>query len=99
MDETMDPKPHPVIHEGVHVAHEAAAGSPAAKGDQLSIWFFVGVLSLTYGVVLMAYGGWAWGTGNEAPTVLNSLHPTFWWGSVMTLFGGFFTLKFRPGKG
>ena len=69
------------------------------SGESMSIWFFVGVLSLVYGVVLLGYGGWAWGTGNEAPTVLNNLHPTFWWGVVMTLFGGFFTIKFRPGVG
>jgi len=66
------------------------------RGEMLSIWFFVGVLALVYGVVLLAYGAWAWFSGNEAPTVLNNLHPTFWWGLLMTLFGGFYTLKYRP---
>jgi hypothetical protein len=69
------------------------------RAESMSIWFFVGVLSLTYGLVLVAYGAYAWLGGHEAPTVLNNLHPTFWWGIVMSLFGGFFFMKFRPGKG
>jgi hypothetical protein len=48
--------------------------------------------------VLLAYGGWAWFGGHEALTVLNNLHPTFWWGILMTLFGGFYCIRFRPGK-
>jgi len=30
--------------------------------------------------------------------VLANLHPAFWWGMLMTLFGGFYTFNFRPGK-
>ena len=66
------------------------------RGEALSIWFFVGIMSLTYGIVLLAYGAWAWLGGHEAPTVLHELHPTFWWGVLLTLFGGFYTLRFRP---
>jgi len=69
------------------------------RGEALSIWFFVGVLTLLYGVVLLPYGAWAWFTHHEAPTVLNNLHPTFWWGLLLTVFGGFYTLRFRPRKG
>jgi hypothetical protein len=65
----------------------------------LSIWFFVGGLMLIYGVVLTPYGAWAWFGGHEAPTVLNHLHPTFWWGLLMTVFGLFYTIKFRPRSG
>jgi hypothetical protein len=68
------------------------------RGENFSIWFFVGVLTLIYGLVLLAYGGWAWFGGHEALTVLNNLHPTFWWGILMTLFGGFYCIRFRPGK-
>ena len=49
------------------------------RGDLLSIWFFVGCLTLLYGIVLLPYGAWAWATGREAHTVLFQLHPTFWW--------------------
>ena len=35
----------------------------------------------------------------SAPTVLNNLHPTFWWGLLLFLFGLFYTLKYRPHPG
>lgn len=66
------------------------------RGERLGVWFFVGALSLTYGVVLLAYGAWAWSAHREAATVLNTLHPTFWWGLLLTLFGSFFTVRHRP---
>ena len=69
------------------------------RGEALSIWFFVGIMTLAYGLVLLPYGAWAWFGGHEANTVLNNLHPTFWWGCLLTVFGGFYTLKFRPKSG
>lgn len=69
------------------------------RGDSLSIWFFVGVMTLLYGLALLPFGAWEWLTHNEASTVLNNLHPTFWWGLLLCLFGGFYTLKFRPRPG
>lgn len=68
-------------------------------GESLSIWFFVGAMTLLYGLVLLGYGSWAWVAGHEAPTVLSRYHPTFWWGVLLTLFGGFYTLRFRPRRG
>lgn len=68
------------------------------RGEALSIWFFVGALTLLYGLVLLPYGAWAWFTGHEAPTVLNQLHPTFWWGVLLTALGAFYTIRFRPGS-
>jgi hypothetical protein len=71
----------------------------------LSIWFFVGGLMLIYGIVLMPYGAWEWlanhPPANESllPLRMQNLHPTFWWGLLMTLFGLFYTLKFRPRSG
>jgi hypothetical protein len=66
------------------------------RSESLSIWFFVGSLTLLYGIVLLPYGAWEWLTHHEAPTVLNTLHPTFWWGLLLTLFGAFYTLCFQP---
>jgi hypothetical protein len=66
------------------------------KGEALSIWFFVGIMTLSYGLALLPYGLWAWLTGHESPTVLHELHPTFWWGCLLTLFGGFYTYRYRP---
>ena len=69
------------------------------KGESLSIWFFVGMMMLSYGVVLLPYGAWAWFSRNEANTVLHELHPTFWWGMLITIFGGYYTARFRPRRG
>ncbi len=69
------------------------------RGEALSIWFFVGIMCLAYGVVLVTYGAWAWLGGHEAPTVLNTLHPTFWWGVLLTFLGTFYTLRFLPKRG
>lgn len=66
------------------------------RGEMLSIWFFVGVMTLAYGVVLLPYGAWEWLGGHEANTVLNQLHPTFWWGLLLTVFGAFYTIRYRP---
>jgi len=66
------------------------------RGEALSIWFFVGIMTLAYGLVLLPYGAYEWFGAHEAPTVLNNLHPTFWWGFLLTLFGGFYTFRFRP---
>lgn len=72
------------------------------RGEALSIWFFVGMLTLAYGLVLTVTG--AYEINHPPPNELllpwlEPLHPTLWWGLLMTLFGGFYTLRFRPGKG
>jgi hypothetical protein len=69
------------------------------RGESLSIWFFVGIMTLAYGVVLLPYGAYEWFGGHEADTVLNNLHATFWWGLLMFLFGLFYTLRYRPRPG
>lgn len=87
MDESQDPKPHP------HLTQHASAAAPR---QTLSIWFFCGILMLAYGVVLVVTGALEF--NHPPPTVLASLHPTLWWGAVLSLFGLFYTLRFRPRK-
>ncbi len=69
------------------------------RGEALSIWFFVGMMTLAYGLVLVPVGAWEWFGNHEAPTVLNHLHPTFWWGLLLLGFGAFYTIRFRPRRG
>ena len=68
------------------------------RGELLSIWFFVGVMVLLYGAVLLPYGAWAWFAHHEAPTALHQYHPTFWWGLLLTVFGGLYTIRYRPSR-
>ncbi len=95
MDESQDLKPHPHVQSG-HAATDAIA--PEAKGESLSIWFFCGILMLAYGIVLIGTGIYEH-FGHQPHTVLANLEPTFWWGVFLFLFGSFYTVKFRPGKG
>lgn len=68
------------------------------RGERISIWFFVGLLPLLYGLILVPYGIYE-ALGHEAPTMLHQLHPTLWWGLLLLLFGTFYVIRFRPGKG
>jgi hypothetical protein len=66
------------------------------RRQALSIWFFVGILTLAYGIVILLTGIYEF--SHPVGTVLANLHPAFWWGILMTLFGAFYTVRFRPGK-
>jgi hypothetical protein len=92
MDESLDPKPHVHLEQTVPTA---------ARGETLSIWFFCGILTLGYGTVLVVQALLEHFhlLGQHPPsTVLANLHPTFWWGICLFLFGAFYTIRFRPGK-
>ena len=70
-----------------------------AETAELSIWFFCGILMLAYGVVLVVTGILEY--HNPPPNEvllpwLQSMHPTLWWGVIMTLFGGIYTGKYWP---
>ena len=54
----------------------------------MSIWFFCGILTLAYGVVLVAHGHCVTWTVIRQRRCWHELHPTLWWGVLMTLFGG-----------
>ena len=74
-----------------------AADKAAGKREELSIWFFCGMLTLAYGVILVGQGVYEH-FGHEPHTVLANLEPTLWWGLVLLVFGAFYTVRFKPGK-
>ena len=67
------------------------------SSESMSIWFFVGVLVLASGLIILGQGIYEF--SHPGTTVLANLHPAFWWGLLMPIFGGFYTFNFRPGKG
>jgi hypothetical protein len=93
MDESQDPKPHPHVLSNSNVAHE----TETHRRNELSIWFFCGLLTLSYGIVLTGTGIYEH-FGHQPNTILANLQPTLWWGLFMTAFGAFFTINWRPGK-
>ena len=47
---------------------------------------------------LIIFGEGIYEFSHPPSTVLAELHPAFWWGMLMVLFGGFYTFNFRPKK-
>ncbi len=62
----------------------------------ISIWFFIGVLLLTYGIIILAAGIYHLYVPPEHPVVLAELHAPVWWGGFLVLIGAFYTYRFFP---
>ena len=60
------------------------------------VWFFVGVILLIYGVIILASG--IYELSNPPPTVLANLHPALWWGVLLIILGGLFVYIHMPKK-
>ena len=67
------------------------------KHHIIPVWFFVGVLLLTYGVLIFASGLMGWNTP-PANVALVEYHAPVWWGALLIVLGGVYCLIFRPGK-
>jgi hypothetical protein len=66
----------------------------------VSIWFFIGVLLLVYGILICAAGIHEWvSPPAESKIVLSNLHAGVWWGALLIVLGAFYAIKFSPGKG
>jgi hypothetical protein len=55
-----------------------------ATGEPLPIWFFVGVILLVYGLLVLA----AYFMAAPRETVLASTKPSLWWGTIIVVAGG-----------
>ena len=62
----------------------------------IPVWFFIGILLLTYGVLILATGIYEF--SNPPPTVLATLHPAVWWGALLIVIGGAYVYLFMPRK-
>jgi hypothetical protein len=62
----------------------------------ISIWFFIGVLLLIYGVTILGAGLMDSSPANGRAVVLAELHAQIWWGILLLIIGLVYTLKFAP---
>jgi len=62
----------------------------------LSVWLFIGALLLIYGVIILIVS--IANYSHPAPVVLASEHLNLWAGVLLTLIGGFYTIRFWPRK-
>jgi hypothetical protein len=66
------------------------------KHEIIPVWFFVGVLLLVYGVMILISGIAEW--SHPPNTVLAELHAPVWWGGLLTVLGAIYCAMFRPVK-
>jgi len=69
------------------------------RPGMISIWFFIGVLLLAYGILIFGAGIYELSNPPEHPVVMANLHAGIWWGALLTILGLIYTLKFKPGRG
>jgi heme/copper-type cytochrome/quinol oxidase subunit 3 len=68
-------------------------------GSGIAIWFFIGVLLVVYGGMIMLYGVYELMTGQyPAGVQLTNLHTPLWWGGILLVIGILYVIKFRPGR-
>jgi len=62
----------------------------------IPVWFFVGVILLIYGVIILVTG--IYETSHPPDTVLSNLHPALWWGVLLTIVGAVYVYVYMPKK-
>jgi hypothetical protein len=60
----------------------------------ITIWFFVGVLFVVYGVLILGAG--IYGMFVPPEVAMQHLHLSLWWGALLLAIGAFYTIRFRP---
>lgn len=66
--------------------------------EQISIWWFSGLLLFCYGVVILATGLYEVAYPLAHPPVLSNLHAPVWWGALLGVVGLFYLIRFHPRK-
>ena len=66
------------------------------KHQIIPVWFFVGILFLVYGVLILGSGLAEW--SHPPDTVLANLHAPVWWGGLLIVLGALYSARFRPGR-
>jgi hypothetical protein len=66
------------------------------RDNSISIWFFIGLLILIYGVLILGAG--IAGLSSPPPVVMANLHVGIWWGGLLVVVGVVYVYFFRPGK-
>lgn len=64
----------------------------------ISIWFFIGSLLFLYGLLVLGAGIYNLVSPPEHPVAMSHLHADIWWGILLLGLGGFYGVRFLPGR-
>jgi hypothetical protein len=64
----------------------------------VAVWFFIGLLLITYGVLILGAGIYDLVVPPAHPVVLANLHAGIWWGAFMLVIGAVYTYRFSPSR-
>ena len=95
----MEAKPQGLRSGGDGGAHRVAVDQEDSKPrdhHMIPVWFFVGVILLIYGIIILGTGIYEF--SSPPPTVLASTHPAVWWGALLTVIGGIYVYLYMPKK-
>ncbi len=65
------------------------------KHHIIPVWFFVGLLLLIYGVLILGNGLMNWSHPPEG-VELSNLHAPVWWGALLIVLGVIYCAKYYP---
>ena len=66
--------------------------------EAISVWFFIGVLLVIFGALILGNGLYELKVPSQPPVVLAELHAPIWWGALLLTAGLFYSIKFKPGR-
>ncbi len=69
-----------------------------AHKKPIAIWFFIGLLLLVYGVLILGTSLYDLLAGVQQHTVLANLHVGIWWGALLIVIGFVYLYFFSPRK-
>lgn len=61
-----------------------------------SIWYFIGLLLVIYGVLILGTGLYELGSPPSQSVVLSELRAGIWWGALILTLGGVYTYVYSP---
>ena len=68
-----------------------------ASSGLISIWYFIGILLLIYGVLITGSGLYEFVSPPERePSCSPSCTPRVWWGAILLVLGAVYTYRFSP---
>jgi hypothetical protein len=68
------------------------------RANFISIWYFIGLLLVAYGVLITGAGIYELFVPAERQVVMAHLHAGVWWGALLLILGCFYVYHFSPKK-